>query len=1034
MNKIISLFLLTFIFGQNIVHEIPESIPSEIPYKIDVFIDIKPEEVYSFFLMYRFSHQETFFESKMLPVGVGNYTAEIPGNLIVEGKLEYFLVLELSENRGFVSFPQLEPMINPIKVKIKSDVASNVSNFELNDSNLQSPITILSPQPHSKIMKDDLLIAVSYFALNNIDTTSIQLFLDKKNVTSQSTIRGSHLIFNPQTIFPGKHAITIKMKNIYGLEFEPIMWEFTLITQEEQQKFDKDISYSGRVWTDYSQNFVDTLNVKYNTINYDVRAKMDWIKFRYKIMISSLESEFEQPRNRYFADFNTPFLKLKLGDVYPDLGKYTIKGYRVRGLDFKFTTKYFQLNYVQGQLARAVQGDPLDDAIIISDVIDNTVTLSRDNYVFDQDINAVNFGFGNSNRFHWNMNVMKTKDNINSVEKAVDGAIIELTDGIEQLFSKVFLDSNSNGKYDDGEYNQNYYDNETEWWDLSIQNTQNPQFLNIEFIESDFISTQIIGIYCGEDGVCDEEENEYNEDTNPDPAQDNYDSVENLSGTEGLNLIQYFWNVSVSQENLEASLDSLDVDYTVEDLSNDQWDGNKPEDNIVLGSDFSMSFDNQKIKFKTGFAFSMLNQNIWDPVMTNADFDVLMDEYADCFIGQIYSNVPSDLVWENCQASSELNPNWLPEENIITEGTSLDDIPLDPADYENIFHMNINQVPLVPIDITTGEIGIGEILMMPSLAYNIDLSLNYLGHNLDFGFKQVGPEFNSLSNPYIQKDIREQSFSDRVRLLENRMFIFFKWKRTEDGILENNIGKTDRFDMNLSLYPGIDLPTFNIGFGSYIRDNGISESECYGPDGIYVECTDDILNGLNETDNFTIITRKESTKSNQFNISATNKFEFHGKHNVVFSLFSSEKIDLMMDENQGNEDYYSPRSKSNAVSINLKTIFNTHWELATYFGHSYYDYGAEDSEYFQKQYIDNFDFTVYYKTNTILKQLYSGLNFSTGSGTADYNQYGLKVGIRIEPFSKLVVRADYNFKHKTVTDENVEYDNSSLTGKIQYLF
>ena len=45
-------------------------------------------------------------------------------------------------------------------------------------------------------------------------------------------------------------------------------------------------------------------------------------------------------------------------------------------------------------------------------------------------------------------------------------------------------------------------------------------------------------------------------------------------------------------------------------LIDDNWEGNKPKDNIMLGSDFLFSFDKKRVTIKTGFTFSLLNQNI----------------------------------------------------------------------------------------------------------------------------------------------------------------------------------------------------------------------------------------------------------------------------------------------------------------------------------------------------------------------------------------------------------------------------------------
>ena len=74
----------------------------------------------------------------------------------------------------------------------------------------------------------------------------------------------------------------------------------------------------------------------------------------------------------------------------------------------------------------------------------------------------------------------------------------------------------------------------------------------------------------------------------------------------------------------------------------------------------------------------------------------------------------------------------------------------------------------------------------------------------------------------MQKNIREQYFSDRTYFLDNKLNFLFKWKRTEDGIsLTEDNGETNKYDINLGFYPGANLPTYNVGIGIYNRDNGV---------------------------------------------------------------------------------------------------------------------------------------------------------------------------------------------------------------------
>ena len=94
-------------------------------------------------------------------------------------------------------------------------------------------------------------------------------------------------------------------------------------------------------------------------------------------------------------------------------------------------------------------------------------------------------------------------------------------------------------------------------------------------------------------------------------------------------------------------------------------------------------------------------------------------------------------------------------------------------------------------------------------------------HNLHYSIKKIGSEFNSSGNPYIQKDIIEQYFSDKIRLLDNKMYISLKLKKIQNGILDGSSSfNTDKYDMNINYYPGINLPSLSFSLGTHYRKGG----------------------------------------------------------------------------------------------------------------------------------------------------------------------------------------------------------------------
>ncbi|GAH47738.1 unnamed protein product, partial [marine sediment metagenome] len=165
-------------------------------------------------------------------------------------------------------------------------------------------------------------------------------------------------------------------------------------------------------------------------------------------------------------------------------------------------------------------------------------------------------------------------------------------------------------------------------------------------------------------------------------------------------------------------------------LPDKDWKGKSPQDNLVIGSSLSFALYQRQFVVQSGFALSMLNKNIWDPVLSLKELDTF---------------APGDTV----------------EDGSIAGIIDTSDIPINPGDLEDYFHINLNQVPLLPIDVfALSESPLRAILKMPSLAYHATAKFNYMRNFITMEYQQVGPEFNSLANP-----------TERTRSLRFRYFV-----------------------------------------------------------------------------------------------------------------------------------------------------------------------------------------------------------------------------------------------------------------------
>ena len=429
----------------------------------------------------------------------------------------------------------------------------------------------------------------------------------------------------------------------------------------------------------------------------------------------------------------------------------------------------------------------------------------------------------------------------------------------------------------------------------------------------------------------------------------------------------------------------------------------------------------------------MLNQNMWEPTLNRANLDSL-------------------------GAGSE-------EEKTDNEfyGTEIPEGIDNLEKYEDIFQTGISQVPIIPIDIEDG-IKFEDFLTLPSAAIFFDVSHKYFGHRINWGFRQIGPEYNTLGNPYLQTNIREQYFSDRTYLLDNKLNVLFKWKRTEDGIsLTEDNGETNKYDLNLGFYPGANMPIYNIGIGIYNRDNGIDPLTEEVPildvnqNGIVdsVQCTQSNIidfpdieltcNDLTPEDYYyeeilsTQLYQPERNRTSQYSLSVTSPFEYIFKHNISFNVFFSEKKDLIegivnktIDKyiEQDNNDYYSSSSRNESYNINIRTAYTKRLESSFGLNYTYYSYGYEDHayhpEYFQQQKIYMMDLRLFYDTLSWIGKIDPGINLSIGDGTSNnFNQITFKIGSIMKIIENLDFSINLNSKFKFIKNDNDNMDFSN---------
>ena len=435
-----------------------------------------------------------------------------------------------------------------------------------------------------------------------------------------------------------------------------------------------------------------------------------------------------------------------------------------------------------------------------------------------------------------------------------------------------------------------------------------------------------------------------------------------------------------------AGLDSGAV-YTIRDLGSivqvqdgANWSGAGPKDNIVLGTDLGIYLDNKRILLEGELAFSLTNNNIWGGPLTLAAMDTLIDDSLDNKI-------------------SSFDLSGLP----------------DPADYAHILIINSNLTPLIPIDINafgdSSTVSIDEaVLSMPSLAYRGRAVVNYFGNYLAMEYSQVGPEFNSLANPYLVTNKREFSFSDKLKLLQNRLMITAGYKHQDDDILTavENVESQNTLSLGVNALPGPGLPTVNFTYRSIDRDNGIDE---------IVQLTDTTF-----SDN------RENTHTDNLMLNVSHRFELLWSHSMNGTFVMVGKKDQFVDR---DETYVDPGISTSVFNITLSTRYRVPLKTTINMNTNSSELSIGPGERGKQDFLTgSLDAEYSFLNNKISAR--GGLNFAQGTGLVDMSWLGFKGGLRWKITRGLNLNGQGEFRAKKIEGEI----KNSLTARanLEYAF
>jgi hypothetical protein len=304
----------------------------------------------------------------------------------------------------------------------------------------------------------------------------------------------------------------------------------------------------------------------------------------------------------------------------------------------------------------------------------------------------------------------------------------------------------------------------------------------------------------------------------------------------------------------------------------------RPQGNFVAGTTLRMGFAQNKIRLESETVASALNNDIYGGTLTVQGAD--------------------DLGFDITQDDADL---------------------LESLSRLIIINENMNILPIRVKDFNTDSSEAEPFFPTSILGSNTEFSINYPSNNFKLQYRWVGPNFSSLANSTVRRDISGFTASDRFRLFKNRLYVTLGYETLEDNVTNNKDATTESntYRTNLSWYPvSRKLPRMSMGFRFRNRENGVTRFNPFVTPGFENSAVQNFVIDVDESGNIdTLVTPvpKESTTLN-LSGSVTQQFElFNMIHDASLSFNNL---------NTKDEVFTFGDVKSSAISFNITSRFN----------------------------------------------------------------------------------------------------------------
>ena len=306
----------------------------------------------------------------------------------------------------------------------------------------------------------------------------------------------------------------------------------------------------------------------------------------------------------------------------------------------------------------------------------------------------------------------------------------------------------------------------------------------------------------------------------------------------------------------------------------------RPKGNFVVGVDLSFALAQNKVKFKTETVASVLNEDIYGGPLNQTRAEELGFDGID---GGTY-----DLL------------NQLATIIIVNENISV-----LPIRFTNVGTDSAEVTPYFPTSI---------------LGSNSELTAQIPFNSITARYRWVGPDFVSLANSTIQKDIMGFTVSDRVQLFDRQVFLNLGYEELADNVAQTKSAttKTVSYKGSVSYYPVNQfLPKLTVGYRYRTRDNGVARFNPEVPLGLETAAVQNLK--ISDGDTLVSPIPRLNTTTN-INASITQRFRMgDGISDATITYSTLETVDQVFAFGGIENQSYSASINSQFVRIPLKT-------------------------------------------------------------------------------------------------------------------